>query len=148
VDIIQLLQQALGEYEEKIEASELDFRVKLPNNPVFTYADGQKLWRVFDNLIENIIKYALANTRVYIAVQTNEEQIAIGFKNITREELGENTEELLERFKRADTARNTEGSGLGLAIAKSIIDLHDGTFDMEVDGDLFKITILLKRTEQ
>ncbi|MEN2768280.1 sensor histidine kinase [Ornithinibacillus xuwenensis] len=147
VDIIQLLQQALGEYEEKIEASELDFRVKLPTNSVFTYADGQKLWRVFDNLIENIIKYALENTRVYIAVQTVEEQIAIEFKNITREELGENTEELLERFKRGDTARNTEGSGLGLAIAKSIIDLHDGTFDMEVDGDLFKITILLKRTE-
>ncbi|TCP29400.1 signal transduction histidine kinase [Scopulibacillus darangshiensis] len=143
VDINQLLEQGLAENDESISDSTLQFRVTKPDSPVICFADGQKLWRVFDNLIGNILKYALEGTRVFIAVKTVNSQAVITFKNITKYELSENIDELFERFKRGDTSRHTEGSGLGLAIAKSIIDLHDGTMDIEVDGDLFKVTITL-----
>lgn len=144
VDLVQLLQQALAEHNETISESTLQFRVTTPDKPVYAIVDGQKLWRVFDNLIGNILKYALDNTRVYISVNANEGKGIIVFKNVTKYELGENVDELFERFKRGDTSRKTEGSGLGLAIAKSIIDLHEGSMDIELDGDLFKITISLE----
>ena len=143
VDLVQLLQQALAEYAERIDESSLQFRVSTPDTPVYAFVDGQKLWRVFDNLISNILKYALENTRVYITLKPEPQQAVITFKNVTKYELGENFEELLERFKRGDTSRHTEGSGLGLAIAKSIIDLHGGSLDLEVDGDLFKVTVIV-----
>ncbi len=144
VDLVQLLQQALAEYNETISESNLQFRVTTPDQPVYAVVDGQKMWRVFDNLIGNILKYALDNTRVYISVNNSQNGAVIMFKNVTKYELGGNVDELFERFKRGDTSRNTEGSGLGLAIAKSIIDLHGGSMDIEVDGDLFKITIKLE----
>ncbi|WP_134701850.1 sensor histidine kinase KdpD [Ammoniphilus sp. YIM 78166] len=143
VDLVQLLQQALAEYNEKIEESTLQLRVVLPDKPVYARVDGQKIWRVFENLIGNFLKYSLEQTRVYITMKTNPQYVVITFKNVAKYELGENVEELFERFKRGDSSRNTEGSGLGLAIAKSIIDLHDGSMEMEVDGDLFKVTITL-----
>ncbi|KMY55770.1 histidine kinase [Bacillus sp. FJAT-27231] len=143
VDLVQLLQQALGEYDEAIGESSLQFRVTNPDEPVFAMVDGQKIWRVFDNLIGNILKYSLENTRVYISIKTMSDQAIITFKNVTKYELGDNVDEMFERFKRGDRSRHTEGSGLGLAIAKSIIDLHEGTLDIEVDGDLFKVTVAL-----
>ncbi|MFY0542588.1 histidine kinase dimerization/phospho-acceptor domain-containing protein [Brevibacillus sp. H7] len=143
VDLVQLLQQALAEYADRIDESSLQFRVTTPDTPVYALVDGQKLWRVFDNLIGNILKYSLENTRVYISVKTIPNQVVITFKNVTKYELGENIEELFERFKRGDTSRHTEGSGLGLAIAKSIIDLHEGSLEIEVDGDLFKVTVFV-----
>lgn len=143
VDIVQLLQQALAEYNESIGESTLQFRVTNPDAPLYAVVDGQKLWRVFDNLIGNILKYSLENTRVYIAVKKVQNEVVITFKNVTKYELSEDIDELFERFKRGDTSRHTEGSGLGLAIAKSIMDLHQGGMDIEVDGDLFKVTVSL-----
>ncbi len=147
VDLVQLLQQTLAEHNEAITESTLQFRVSNPDKPVYAVVDGQKLWRVFDNLIGNILKYSLENTRVYISLKSLPGQAVIVFKNVTKYELGEDIEELFERFKRGDTSRHTEGSGLGLAIAKSIVDLHNGNLDIEVDGDLFKITITLTTTK-
>ncbi|MBB6217514.1 signal transduction histidine kinase [Anaerosolibacter carboniphilus] len=147
VDLVQLLQQALAEHNEAIGESTLQFRITGPDKPVYAVVDGQKLWRVFDNLIGNILKYALENTRVYVSVKDVRGKAIISFKNITKYELGQDIDELFERFKRGDTSRHTEGSGLGLAIAKSIIDLHGGIMDIEVDGDLFKITIELNTLE-
>jgi signal transduction histidine kinase len=143
VDLVQLLAQSLAEHNEAIGQSTLQFRVTTPDTPIYAIVDGQKLWRVFDNLIGNILKYSLANTRVYISMKSTHDKTLIVFKNVAKYELGENIEELFERFKRGDTSRHTEGSGLGLAIAKSIVDLHDGSLDIEVDGDLFKVTVLL-----
>ncbi|MRX71196.1 GHKL domain-containing protein [Bacillus lacus] len=144
VDLSQLLQQALGEYNEAIESSTLQFRVIDPDPPVYAEVDGQKMWRVFDNLISNILKYSLEHTRVYISLKNEGDQALVIFKNVSKYELSENTDEFFERFKRGDTSRNTEGSGLGLAIAKSIVDLHQGSMDIEIDGDLFKVTVALK----
>ncbi|GKW45544.1 sensor histidine kinase KdpD [Planococcus sp. NCCP-2050] len=141
LDLNQLLLQALAEHAEDIEASGLDFRVTSPENPIYVQADGQKWWRVLDNLILNAIKYAMPGTRVYINLQERDGQAEFTIKNVTRYELGENTDELFERFKRGDTSRQTEGSGLGLAIAQSIVDLHGGEMKIEVDGDLFKVIV-------
>lgn len=141
-DIVQLLQQSLAERDEAIKQSSLQFRVSMPDKCV-AFVDGQKLWRVFDNLIGNILNYSLENTRVYISVTAERDRVVITFKNVTKYELGDNTDEMFERFKRGDTSRHTEGSGLGLAIAKSIIDLHGGILDIDVDGDLFKAVVML-----
>jgi signal transduction histidine kinase len=143
VDMVQLLQQALAEYDESIRKSTLQFRISTPEKPVFAVVDGQKMWRVFDNLIGNILKYSLENTRVYISIENINGKAIIVFKNIAKYELGKDTDELFERFKRGDTSRHTEGSGLGLAIAKSIVDLHGGDLDIQLDGDLFKVTVSL-----
>jgi signal transduction histidine kinase len=141
IDLDQLLQQALAEHAEDIELSGLDFRIAHPDKPVYAQVDGQKWWRVLDNLIMNAIKYALPGTRVYLSLEETGEQAEFIIKNITRYELSENTDELFERFKRGDESRQTEGSGLGLAIAQSIVDLHGGAMKIEVDGDLFKVAV-------
>ncbi|MGG3269077.1 histidine kinase dimerization/phospho-acceptor domain-containing protein [Priestia aryabhattai] len=143
IDINQLLHQALAKYDEAIKDSTLQFRIQSIQKPIFATVDGQKLWRVFDNLIENILKYSLEQTRVYISVQEINEQVKLTFKNVSKYELNEQADELFERFKRGDASRQTDGSGLGLAIAKSIIDLHGGELNIEIDGDLFKVTITL-----
>ncbi|OIK06064.1 sensor histidine kinase [Bacillus sp. MUM 116] len=147
VDLIQLLQQALGEYDDMINESSLQFRVTNMEKPIYAIVDGQKLWRVFDNLIGNILKYSLENSRVYITASKLNGQALITFKNVSKYELNDNSDELFERFKRGDTSRHTDGSGLGLAIAKSIIDLHEGNLDIETDGDLFKVSISLWLSE-
>ncbi|NIK67005.1 HAMP domain-containing sensor histidine kinase [Paenibacillus sp. BK720] len=144
-DLVQLMQQALAEYKDGMDGSDIQFRLSLPTEPVYVSADGQKLWRVFDNLIGNMLKYSLAHTRAYISMRlTGHQEVAIIFKNVSKHEINDNADELLERFKRGDTSRHTEGSGLGLAIAKSIIDLHGGSLTLETDGDLFKATVMLK----
>lgn len=143
VDFTQLMTQAFAEHAEEISTSGLDFRISTPEEPVYIMADGQKWWRVMDNLILNAIKYAMPGTRVFVTLKNTEGQTEFVMKNVTRYELGENTDELFERFKRGDVARQTEGSGLGLAIAQSIVDLHGGTMNIAVDGDLFKVTVSL-----
>lgn len=145
LDFNQLLAQALAEHQEEIENSGLEFRVNTSEKPLYILADGQKWWRVLDNLILNAIKYSLPGTRVYINLIETEGQAEFVMKNVTRFEIGENTDELFERFKRGDVSRQTEGSGLGLAIAQSIVDLHGGTMSIKVDGDLFKVTVAIDR---
>lgn len=141
VDLTQLLQQALAEHAEEIAESGLDFRTTFPETPFIAYVDGQRWWRVLDNLIVNAVKYSLSGTRVYITLRKMGDNAEFVVKNITKYELGENVDELFERFKRADTARHTDGSGLGLAIAQSIVDMHNGQMKIELDGDLFKVTV-------
>ncbi|WP_056828905.1 MFS domain-containing histidine kinase [Psychrobacillus sp. FJAT-21963] len=143
VDLTQLLQQAIAEHQEEIDKSELDYRVAIGTKPIMSNVDGQKWWRVLDNLIINTLKYALPNTRVYINLDQVDGEAVFVIKNIAKYELGNEVSELTERFKRADTSRHTDGSGLGLAIAQSIVDLHGGSLRMEVDGDLFKVTVTI-----
>ncbi len=147
VDLVQLIQQALAEHDSSLKDCNLQFRVTSSEQPINSFVDGQKLWRVFDNLIGNIVKYSLEHSRVYISAQTLDKQAILTFKNISKYELNDSSEELFERFKRGDTSRHTDGSGLGLAIAKSIIDLHEGSLEIDTDGDLFKVTIKLELVE-
>ncbi|WP_102693232.1 sensor histidine kinase [Rummeliibacillus pycnus] len=142
VNLNQLLQQALGEHEEDMDKAEIDFRIQITDEVLMAYVDGQKWWRMLDNLIINALKYTLEGTRVYISLNKVEQHAQFVIKNITKYELGDqNVEELFERFKRADTSRHTDGSGLGLAISQSIVDLHEGKMDITIDGDLFKVTV-------
>ncbi|GFP78063.1 histidine kinase dimerization/phospho-acceptor domain-containing protein [Clostridium fungisolvens] len=141
VEVTSLLKQTLAEFEEKIMKTELDFRVIYPERKIYIMADGKKLWRVFENLINNILNYSLRGTRVYITVNYEDGKLKIAMKNISSYELDIDPEEILERFKRGDQSRQTEGSGLGLAIAKSLIELQNGNFNIQIDGDLFKANI-------
>lgn len=141
VDLNQLIQQALAEHAEEFVEQDLHIRTTLPDEPVFVMVDGQKWWRVLDNLFINVWKYSLPGTRVYVNLQQLGSNARIVLKNVAKYELGDTTDELFERFKRGDESRQTEGSGLGLAIAQSIVELHGGRMEVEVDGDLFKVTI-------
>lgn len=145
IEIVQLLQQILGEFNEKLLESGLDLKANIPNEKIYIQGDGRRLFRVFENLISNISKYALSNTRVYVDVIDNDEEVIITMKNISSYELNFDADEITNRFKRGDQARTTEGSGLGLAIAKSIVELHGGSLTIEIDGDLFKSIIKLKK---
>jgi signal transduction histidine kinase len=109
--------------------------------PIYVMADGRHLWRVLDNLMTNICKYSLPNSRVYIDLEQKENQVVIQFKNISKSQLNISSEELMERFVRGDSSRNTEGSGLGLSIAQSLTELMGGTMSLEIDGDLFKVIL-------
>ncbi len=142
VEVMALLRQTLGEAEGRIENANLDFKIGAPKEKIYISADGRKIWRVFENLISNIIKYSLPGTRVYITVREEGGKVYITMKNISSYELNFDPEEITERFKRGEESRYTEGSGLGLAIAKSIVELHGGEFGIEIDGDLFKSTVI------
>ncbi len=141
VDLGQLVQQAVGEHEGDIEKSNLRFNVKVPETPVTVLIDGQRYWRVIDNLVGNAIKYAMEGTRVFVTLEETAVSTELVIKNISKYEISEDVDELYERFKRADASRHTEGSGLGLAIAQSIVELHGGYMRIEIDGDLFKVTV-------
>ncbi len=141
VDVVALLNQALAEYDEKIQQSTLTFKVNIEKQKIFVQLDGKKTWRVFDNLISNALKYSQPNTRVYVSLSEEANKTVFTIKNISAYEMDFDVDEIFERFKRGDTSRNTEGSGLGLAIAKSIVDLQGGQLDIQVDGDLFKAIV-------
>lgn len=145
VDIASLLQQAIAEQQEAVEKQNLDVRVSIGSQPIHALVDGQKMWRVMDNLLINISKYAMPGTRVYVSLQDVGNEAVLTFKNVSQYELGDDTAELTERFKRGDQSRHTDGSGLGLAIAQSIVGLHGGQFDVSLDGDLFKVTVRLPK---
>jgi signal transduction histidine kinase len=136
-----LLTQIVGEFEEKTAANELEMIVSSPEEEVPVRVDSRHIWRVFDNLLGNICKYAQANTRVYISLVREGNDAVITFKNISKYPLNISGDELMERFVRGDSSRNTEGSGLGLSIAQSLTTLMKGTMELSVDGDLFKVTL-------
>ena len=140
LDLSVLLTQILGEYEERLKAAGLETVVKKPEGDVPVEADSRHLFRVLDNLLSNICKYALADTRVYVTLEGGD-ALTLTFRNISREPLGEDWEELTERFVRGDRSRSTEGSGLGLSIARSLMERMGGKLRVEVDGDLFKAVI-------
>lgn len=136
-----MLIQTIGEFEEKLMAEQIELQIKRPETDIFIEADHRHLWRVFDNLMNNICKYAQPSTRAYVNLEQNGHQVMITFRNISRYQLNISSEELMERFVRGDSSRNTEGSGLGISIAKSLTELMDGTFELVVDGDLFKVIL-------
>ena len=141
-DATEYLQQALGEFADKLDAVPLMPIFDAPDHPVPIVCDGRLTWRVLSNLLSNAVKYALPGTRLYADVTESDGQVRISLKNISRQQLNVSSEELMERFVRGDTARNTEGSGLGLNIAKSLMELQKGQLELTVDGDLFKATLV------
>jgi len=152
VDMLSLVNQGLGEMDQKIRESGLEMIVKAESEKYYAWADGQLIWRVFENLLGNVLKYAQANTRVYLDMSeqgaaNNPKLIVLDIKNISRQPLNIEADELLERFKRGDESRATEGSGLGLAIAKDLVKLQNGWLDIKIDGDLFKATVMLEKAD-
>lgn len=141
VDIIQLMKEVRVELSDEIEKSKLDFRFNLPDKKIYLKLDGLRTYRIFENLLNNAIKYSMPATRVYVEIVDSDMEVMIIFKNISDRELNVEPDYLTERFVRGDSARNSEGSGLGLAIAKSFTRLQDGKFDISIDGDLFKVCI-------
>ena len=141
VDAGLMLEQVYGEYQDKFEKAGLTGIVTKPSETVHIKADVNHLFRVFDNILGNVVKYAQPDTRVYIDLIKNAGKVTIAFKNISKEKLNITGEELMERFVRGDRARNTEGSGLGLSIAKSLTNLMGGELEIMVDGDLFKVEV-------
>lgn len=141
VDIVSLLRQVKLELQDKIEATDLSFRWQLPEEKVILPLDSQRTYRVFENLLVNITKYAMPHTRVYITMEDTENHVKISMKNISATELNFNPSEITERFVRGDASRNTEGSGLGLAIAKSFTELQGGRLEVFTDADLFTVEI-------
>ena len=142
IDVVSLMKQTLFELEDKLEEASLLVRKNMPKEKVILPLDSQRTFRVFENLIINITKYAMPNTRVFIDIIENEDDVAIIMKNMAAEEITFNVDTIAERFVRGDESRNAEGSGLGLAIAKSFVELQGGTFNISVDGDLFKVKIV------
>lgn len=154
VEIISLINQGLGEMDQKIQTSGLNFIVNADKDKYYVMADGQLLWRVVENLLGNVIKYALENSRVYIDVKDIKSKngkstslVTLEVKNISKKPLNISAEELMERFKRGDESRTTEGSGLGLAIAKDLVKIQNGWFEVIIDGDLFKAQVMLNKYE-
>lgn len=141
VDVVNLFKQVKLELEDKIAGADLDFRCSYPKEKVTALLDSQKTYRVFENLLVNIIKYAMPHTRVYIEIVREGEEAVVRMKNVSAAELDFNTEEITERFVRGDASRNTEGSGLGLAIVKSFVELQKGKFKIETEADLFKVEV-------
>ena len=136
-----LLTQAIGEYEEKLKEQDLELIVKQPDHPLKILVDGRHIWRVFDNLMNNVCKYAQGGTRVYLTLEKQEKKAVFSLKNTSHQPLDISSEELMERFVRGDRSRHTEGSGLGLSIARSLTILQNGDFTLTIDGDLFKTVL-------
>nr|WP_296440254.1 sensor histidine kinase [uncultured Acetatifactor sp.] len=136
-----LLSQAVGEYQQRMEERQLNLIARQPEEIASILADGRHLWRIFDNLLNNICKYAQENSRVYLSVEEREEHVLIVFRNMSKYPLDISAEELEERFVRGDRSRHMEGNGLGLSIAKSLVELQGGRMEITIDGDLFKVTL-------
>lgn len=147
VDIVDLLKQVGLENDRRIKEANLEFRWKLPDHKIVMYLDSQKTYRIFENLIVNITKYAMGHTRAYIEMTEEEKCVHISMKNVSSAELDFNVDEITDRFVRGDASRNTEGSGLGLAIAKSFAELQHGTLKITTEADLFKADIILPKLE-
>ena len=144
LNFIELVNQVIGEFEEKFEERNLKMVVHFDEEEAIICADGRRLWRVLENVFGNVSKYAMENTRVYVDVKINRPNVQLSLKNISAQPLNISAEELTERFIRGDVSRNTEGSGLGLSIAKDLVQLQGGEFKLYLDGDLFKVTIEFK----
>lgn len=147
VDFCSLIKQGLGEFHSKIQEKNLEIRCDIPEQPVMILADGRLMWRVYENLLTNLVKYALPGSRVYLQLTKDNAKAYLTMKNISAYELNIPADELMERFKRGDDSRHSEGSGLGLNIASSLVELQNGSFHIHVDGDLFKTMVELPLVE-
>ena len=147
LDAVETVNQALGEFADKLTAAGLTVVFPQPDMPLGMWADGRLAWRVLSNVLSNAVKYALPGTRLYVDVRRQGKETEISLKNISREQLNISAQELMERFVRGDASRNTEGSGLGLNIAQSLMELQHGRLDLLVDGDLFKVTLTFPGAE-
>lgn len=141
INIAELINQTTGEFEDKFKENGLEVVVKLPQDEVYIEADSRYMFRVIENLFSNISKYAAKNTRVYIDIMTYGEKVNVSIKNISAEKLNISPEELMQRFVRGDRSRTTEGSGLGLSISRDLTELQKGKFEIQIDGDLFKVEL-------
>ena len=144
INLKELLNQMVGEFEDKLEKKNLKLEMDLPEENVLIKADNRYLYRVIENVFSNISKYALEGSRVYIKLEKQKEEVYLEFKNISKDKLNISAEELMQRFVRGDKSRYTEGSGLGLSIAESLTELQGGKFKIDIDGDLFKVEIRWK----
>lgn len=141
VNLIELMKQSIGEFEDKFSKKGLKIELKNNKEEIYILGDSKQLYRVIENTFSNIEKYALDNTRVYIDLKEDNDNVLLDIKNISKEELNISSEELMQRFVRGDKSRTTEGSGLGLSISKSLVELQKGKFDIIIDGDLFKVSM-------
>ena len=146
IDLKELLNQTVGEFEDKLERKKLKLEMDLPNENVLIKADNRYLYRVIENVFSNISKYALENSRVYIKLYEENKSVKLEIKNISKDKLNISAEELMQRFVRGDKSRYTEGSGLGLSIAQSLTEMQGGEFKIDIDGDLFKVEIKWKQS--
>ena len=141
VDLTSLMKQIRLENEDRIAESTLDFRWNLLEEKKMLMLDPNRTYRIMDNLLQNVLRYSMPYTRVYVDMKERQKSVSVIIKNISASEMNFNAEEITDRFVRGDLARNTEGSGLGLAIARSFTELQGGDFDIEIDGDLFKVIV-------
>lgn len=148
LDAVLFIEQTVSEFAERLEAVQLTFVPSYASPEMPILADGDKLWRVFENLFENILKYAQGGTRVYVDVQKEDDRVHIVFRNISKDRLCQSGEELMHRFSRGDTSRHTEGYGLGLSIARSLTEIQGGTLDVTADGDLFRVDLTFHSAEE
>ncbi len=144
IDLLELVRQTGGEFNEKLEQKGLNVISKFPKDPVMIYADGRQLWRVIGNLYNNVAKYAMPDTRVYVEVEQKDYEASFSIKNISETMLEVDADTLAERFVRGDEARSTEGSGLGLSISKMLTELMGGRFEIELDDDLFRVKVIFR----
>ena len=147
IDAVEAVNQALGEFMDKLKAAELTPLFRQPEEPLYIHADGRLLWRAMSNLLTNAVKYAQPGTRLYIDMVAVDKKVCISLKNISRDPLNISAEELMERFVRGEASRNQEGSGLGLNIAQSMMELQHGALELLVDGDLFKATLIFPQED-
>ena len=147
LNVKELIKQVSGEFEDKLKDKKLDLILTMPQEEINIIADSRYLYRVIENLYSNIVKYALPNSRVYVDIISNKETVKIQLKNISKDSLNISAEELMERFVRGESSRNTEGSGLGLSIAQSLTHMQKGKFNLYLDGDLFKVEIEFEKIE-
>ena len=145
LNIVALLEQTFTENKEVLESKNLTTIKNYANNEIKLNLDGDKTYRIFENLFTNISKYAMANSRVYLEIKETDDEVIIEFKNISATQMNFSAEEIVERFVRGDKSRHEAGSGLGLAIAKSFTEIQNGKFEIEIDGDLFKVIITFKK---
>lgn len=147
LDLGKLIQQTLADLDEKLQQSGLQFKINIPEEPIYILADGKKLYRVFLNVFSNVFKYSLQSSRVFVDLTVKQNDVFVEVKNIANYEMSFNSDQIIERFARGDEARSTEGSGLGLAIAKNFTQVCGGSFGIKVDGDLFKVCLAFKVME-
>lgn len=148
LNLVEMVQQTSGEFAEKFEARNLKEVLHVPDEPAVIWADGRRMWRILENIYNNVAKYAMEGTRVYADLSQTEDQVVFSLKNISEQPLNINADELTERFIRGDVSRSTEGSGLGLSIAKNLAQLMGGKFELYLDGDLFRVTITFARVKK